>query len=270
MTLRSLALASLLPVLIGCPRRSSVWVAPQSRAKYLLFQLGNRRGEATPLDLWTLEVKECRTGGRPVWRLAINSALLEPDYRRRMWDFDEGVPRYHADVAYGQVPRGYAQERPALPLYPGHCYMVETEAEGRGYTAFRVLPDGRIAELPENETQSLLGAWREGIVREDGSMRPFTKAEAESAARAWHAPHRADSIAHERCSVSYHVARSRADTALVDRQVPYDTLSNGLLTYTNYPGRGLTCKFVCTKIGPNAGPEEATRRSSCAAPIRNP
>jgi len=262
--------AALPLALLGCPQRSAVWVRTPATTQHLVFELGHRRGKPDPIELWTLEVTECRTGGKPAWRLAINRALLAPDYERPMWAVDPSARRDYAAVEYGRVPQGYVEESPATSLVSGRCYLVRTQAAGSGVTAFRVTGNGKVTELSASETETVLGGWQHGIVGEDGSIRRFTSSEEDSARREWRAPQVADSIAHARCYAGYRSARTESDSAQVDREVPYDTTADGLLTHTDYPGRRLTCKFVCTKIGPSVGPEEASRRSICSAPIRKP
>jgi hypothetical protein len=152
---------------------------------------------------------------------------------------------------------------------PGYCYLVETEAEGRGSTGFRVASDGTLHELTKTEVRDLYGAYRSGVTLADGSIRPYSARERDSAERSWRAPHVADSIAQARCYAGYRLARTRADTERVDRKVNYDTTADGLLTFDEYPGRGLTCQFVCTKIGPDVSPLEHDRRSECEPPKRS-
>ena len=249
--------------LVGCPQRSQVWLRAGSTSSQPTFELGHRRQHATPLALWTLNVRECRTGGQYVWRLAVNRALQLPEYQRPVWDVDPKLNTHYSVLRYGEPPQGYAQDGPARPLVPGYCYLVETEAEGRGYTGFRVANDGTLHELSAEEDDALYAASRVGITQPDGRVRPFTASEHDSAVRVWHAPQLADSVAMAQCYAGYREARSRGDTNLVDRQVRYDTTADGLLTFDHWPGRGLTCQFVCTKVGPNAAPDERTRRSLC-------
>jgi len=256
--------------LAACPQRMAVWVRRGSTATNLTFELGLDRGRAEPRELWNLDVTECRTGWRPVWRLAASRALLAPEGMRPVWDLDPSVPHTHQAITYGVVPRGYVEERPAVALRRAWCYEVRTDGQGTGITAFRVLQSGEVEELSTSEVDALVAAELRGIVAYDGSSRPFTPAEKDSAQAVWHAPQRADSLALSRCYVGYHSARTWADTLEVDRRVPFDTTSAGLLTYTAYPARGMTCRVICTNMNPTAGPDEARRRSECSSPLRRP
>lgn len=259
--------AALLTLLLSCRPRIEVWLREPASTGQLVFEFGYSRGRPEPVHLWTLDVTECRTGGQSHWSVAINSALFIPDYHRPYWESDKGVGTDLTAVQYGHIPKGYVQERPAVPLMPGRCYIVRTEGLGTGIAAFRVMAGGSVAELSRSDTDALLAAWHDGIIGEDGTIRPFTPTERDSAERRWHAPQVADSMAHARCYAGYRAARTRADTARVERMVPYDTTANGLLTYTEYPGRELTCQAICARIGPGTDAGEAGRRSRCGTPI---
>ena len=136
---------------------------------------------------------------------------------------------------FGAPPVGYRSETASGALRPG-CYHISVTASGghHGGVTFRVDSSGIVASIPWRTIDSAYAV----------NLR---------------ASQRQDSIAATRCAVAYRAARSAGDTARADQKVWYDT---------TVFSPGLTCQFVCTKVGPHSD-GEAVKRSRCASTSYN-
>jgi hypothetical protein len=156
------------------------------------------------------------------------------EFASRTWQieanasYDGGGPEL-AHLTYGVVPSGFQATIPSKPLKPGCYYASASATYGHsGGGMFMVRPGGMVSDLTDEEDRAR--------------------------GERWTAQHKGvDSIAMTRCALGYRRARSWADSMRVDQQVWYDTAV--------FPPT-LTCKFLCTMMGPEVQ-DEQHKRPAC-------
>lgn len=120
-------------VLLGCPKRTAVWLLPESTANRLGFGLGPTPGKATNGYVNLLVVQHCGNYGQKdlvLW--AVGSASTHRD---------EGLP---ARLFYGDSMPGFITTVPPQPLGPG-TYIALTDGDGALH--FRVDQSGDVTAL---------------------------------------------------------------------------------------------------------------------------
>ena len=117
-------------LLLGCPKRSALWIEPGSTARHLIFGVGKTRHGPPLSSLQGITVVACgRESELPnsaLWSLGKSS--------------DGPVP---TRIVYGVDPPGYTSHGAAPPLITG-CYRAEDSGSGR--VEFVVHPEGTVTE----------------------------------------------------------------------------------------------------------------------------
>jgi hypothetical protein len=125
---------ALLGVLLGCPKKTAIWVLPNSTRSNLVFVLGKEAHEETPVQIITLTVRKCQDDGAhpraALWTIADTVEKVAPGYPTR--------------IRYGVVPSHFREILPATDLGPG-CYLALTG--GSGAVRFEILPNGGVHEI---------------------------------------------------------------------------------------------------------------------------
>jgi hypothetical protein len=127
--------------LLGCPRRTALWILGQEAPGRPVFGVGETvHGEPTYLNYFFVAPCEGWDGTS----------------RTKIWSVAQGSPSMNLSrLTYGRAPDGYfvtgrggiavANPEVAPPLATG-CYVASTD--GRGQLRFHVGPDGSVLEAP--------------------------------------------------------------------------------------------------------------------------
>lgn len=125
--------------LTGCPKQTSVWIAPGSSIERLEFALGEERGEAKPIAVGLLRIDRCSNlqGGN------------FPPAQQATWLIEAvpGTSREVSRIIYGQPPEGFREAAPARLLERPGCFIATIP--GEGFTGFEIDAQGRITELSD-------------------------------------------------------------------------------------------------------------------------
>ena len=127
---RARALAVLLCCCVaGCPQRTAVWVAKDSRSEHLVLRIGKSRESDDSVAIGVVRVYGCQapaTGGGAMWVTGPSSGTANV-----------------RELVYGHPPDGFSTDQGPKTLVPG-CYFVDIS--GTGKTAFTVSNSGEITE----------------------------------------------------------------------------------------------------------------------------
>ncbi len=129
LTLQLFALPVVVVLVAGCPRKTAVWVAPNSTSTRLVFGVATKRGGDEPIGPGSLAVHPCGTAAKSaaLWALSTDSGAVS-------------VP---LSLAYGEEPAGHHTTIGPKPLTMG-CYRANVS--GTGSTEFEVLANGSVVE----------------------------------------------------------------------------------------------------------------------------
>lgn len=115
--------------LAGCPQRTEVWVAENSRREHLVLRIGKSRESNDSVAIGVIRVYGCQgpaTGRGAMWVTGPSSGTA-----------------YVREVVYGNPPSGFSTDQGPKTLLPG-CYFVDVS--GTGKTAFTVSNSGEVTE----------------------------------------------------------------------------------------------------------------------------
>jgi hypothetical protein len=126
-------MAALALLLVGCDKRTAIWIVPGSNATTLEFALGRRLGDEEPGVVNYVDVIPCHkeAGDQRVWAIAR--------------DFDAIPELKTTRVRYGAANEGFVELLHATPLLPG-CYVARTD--GTGATSFEITTSGAVRTAP--------------------------------------------------------------------------------------------------------------------------
>ena len=113
--------------LAACPQRAHVWLAPGASAPHLTFGIGRSVNKPGGVAIGVFRVDPCdkRDGSAPAW-IAIDNTGTDTT----------------GAIQYGQLPTGFSESRPAMPLAPG-CYVASVSGSP-GRIAFDVSATGAV------------------------------------------------------------------------------------------------------------------------------
>ena len=105
--------------LLGCPRRTEVWIVEGSTAENLVFGIGVHPGKERSIPFYSLVIAECNEHHSAVPAVWSMQPIVGTE-----------VAQYPSQVRYGASLDGFRQEGDSSGLPPG-CYEASIGGSGR-------------------------------------------------------------------------------------------------------------------------------------------